>query len=101
MFTEAITYKGGCTKRGNWRRIDLLKISETGGTRGHDSIGRNDNFMTESNIFQKLENLKIKNCEGFDRMPLRILNEGAEILLAPLSKLFKLIYSEKRIPEQW
>ena len=58
-------------------------------------------FMTELNILQILKNLKIKNCEGFDRIPLRIFNEGAEILAKPLAALFKLIYDEKKIPEQW
>ena len=57
--------------------------------------------MTELNVMQIVKNLKIKNCEGFDKIPLRIYNEGAEILIAPLAKLFKLIYTEKRIPEQW
>ena len=31
----------------------------------------------------------------------RILNEGAEILHKPLSKLFKLIYDSKQVPAQW
>ena len=57
--------------------------------------------MTEPNIMQILKTLKIKNCEGFDRILLRIFNEGAEILISPLSQLYKLIYTEKRIPEQW
>ena len=39
-------------------------------------------------ILQILKNLKVKNCEGFDRIPLRILNEGAELLSKPLSSLF-------------
>ena len=56
--------------------------------------------MTEINIMQILKTLKIKNCEGFDRIPLRIFNEGAEILITPIAKLFALIYSEKCIPEQ-
>ena len=58
-------------------------------------------FMTDTNILQILKNLKIKNCEGFDRLPLRIFNEGAELLVKPLSHLFKLIYDEKKVPEQW
>ena len=53
----------------------------------------NEFFMTELNIREVLSKLKIKNCEGIDRIPLRILNEGAEILIKPLSKLFKLIYA--------
>ena len=57
--------------------------------------------MSELNIMQILKTLKIKNCEGFDRIPLRIFNEGAEILIKPLPQLFKQIYNERRIPEQW
>ena len=57
--------------------------------------------MTELNIMQIFKNLKIKNCEDFDRIRLRIFNEGAEILIAPLAQIFKLIYIEKRIQEQW
>ena len=45
-------------------------------------------FMTDINIFKILKNLKIKNCEEFDRIPLRILNEGAEKLVTPLGKLY-------------
>ena len=58
-------------------------------------------FMTDMNIIKILKNLKIKNCEGFDRIPLRVLNEGAERLVKPLSALFRLIYDQKTIPEQW
>ena len=61
--------------------------------------GDGENFMTELNVMKILINLKIKNCEGFDRIPLRIYDEGAEIVIAPLAKLFKLIYTEKRISE--
>ena len=61
----------------------------------------NEFFMTKLNILKIMKNLKIKNCEGFDRIPLRILNEGAERLVHPLADLFKLIYEQKSIPEQW
>ena len=61
----------------------------------------NEFFMTERNILKILKNLKIKNCEGFDRIPLQVFNEGAELLDKPLSSLFRLIYNEKKIPEQW
>ena len=56
-----------------------------GNSFGTDSI---NSFGTDSII---LKNLKIKNCEGFDRIPLRIFNEGAELLAKPLASLFKLI----------
>ena len=42
--------------------------------------------MTEFDILQILKTLKIKNCEGFDRISLRVFNKGAEILIAPLVK---------------
>ena len=58
-------------------------------------------FMTELKVREILSKLKVKNCEGIDRIPLRILNEGAEILYKPLSKLFQLIYETKVVPEQW
>ena len=48
-----------------------------------------------------MADLNSKKSEGFDRIPLRILNEGAELLAKPLAALFKLIYEEKKIPEQW
>ena len=53
-------------------------------------------FMTELKVRKVLSNLKIKNCEGIDRIPLRVLNEGAEILHKPISQLFKLIYETKK-----
>ena len=39
-------------------------------------IAGNENFFNELNVKRCLMNLKIKNCEGFDRIPLRILNDG-------------------------
>jgi hypothetical protein len=48
-----------------------------------------------------LKNLKSKNCEGPDRLPLRILKDGATVLSRPLSVLFHKIYERKEIPEQW
>ena len=58
-------------------------------------------FMTEIKVREVISKMKIKNCEGIDRIPLRILNEGAEILTKPLSKLFQLIYETKEVPDQW
>ena len=54
-----------------------------------------------SNVETCIKSIKIKNCEGYDRIPQRILADGAELLLEPLSKLFEFVYSLKRIPEQW
>jgi hypothetical protein len=36
-----------------------------------------------------------------DRIPQRILLDGADILVEPLARLLNLIYFEKTIPDQW
>ena len=59
------------------------------------------NFMTEERVGECLNELKIKNCEGYDRIPMRILKDGASVLRSPLSSLFRRIYEKKEIPEQW
>ena len=69
---------------------------------GLQKINANElNFMTTQNIHDALMSIKIKNCEGYDRIPQRILNEGCELLLPPVRKLFELIYEQKTIPQQW
>ena len=61
----------------------------------------NQNFMTETEIRKAIKSLKPKNCEGHDRIPLRILTDGMQILIKPLKVLFEKIYDQKQIPEQW
>ena len=56
-------------------------------------------FMDEQAVRECILSLKIKNSEGFDRIPQRILIEGIEELVRPLTSLFKLIYEEKEIPD--
>ena len=46
------------------------------------------NFMTELNIRRVMSTIKIKNCEGWDRIPQRIFVEGIEVLAAPLTNVF-------------
>ena len=46
-----------------------------------------ENFMTETRVLKCMKSLKIKNCEGGDRILLRVLNDGAEILSKPVTKL--------------
>ena len=58
-------------------------------------------FMSKNEIIECVKQLKLKNCEGYDRIPQRILIDGIDILINPLSQLFSLIYREKLIPEQW
>ena len=57
--------------------------------------------MYMENIARVFKTIKIKNCEGYDRISQHILNKGMEILLEPAHKLFNLIYEHKRIPDQW
>ena len=57
--------------------------------------------MTPENVISAIKSLKVKNCEGFDRIPVRILIDGIEELTPILSHLFNLIYKQRKIPEQW
>ena len=58
-------------------------------------------FMNSDDIMLCVKSIKIKNSEGYDRIPQRVLTEGITYFLAPLTKLFQLIYRDKMIPEQW
>ena len=62
---------------------------------------KNKNFVNHDTCMEALRSIKINNCEGYDRIPQRILNAGKDILINPITKLFKLIYVNKKIPEQW
>ena len=62
---------------------------------------RNKMFMDSDSIRECALGLKLKNCEGFDRIPQRILVDGIDQLLKPLAHLFELIYLQGSIPEQW
>ena len=52
-------------------------------------------FMTPEKVAECLIELKTKNCKGYNRLPLRILKDGASILVRPLSILFSKIYERK------
>ena len=56
--------------------------------------------MKESNILEAVMSLKLKNSEGFDRIPQRIIIDGIPKLLKLLCTLFNMIYQTKEIPEQ-
>ena len=61
----------------------------------------NTHFMSSTDISNVMSSIRVKNCEGFDRIPQRILVDGADVLVHPLTNLFNKIYSQKKIPEQW
>ena len=58
-------------------------------------------FMTGNKIFECIGDLKLKNTEGYDRIPQRILIDGRISLISPLTSLFALIYRDKIVPGQW
>ena len=59
-------------------------------------------FMSIEKILLAVKSLKQnKLCEGYDRIPQKILVDGIEILKYPLSYLFNQIYITKKIPNQW
>ena len=58
-------------------------------------------FMTKDNILECIKTIKVKNNEGYDRIPQRILVDGIDHLITPLTHLFSLIYNTKSIPDQW
>ena len=45
--------------------------------------------------------LQTKNSEGFNRMPQRILVDGADILIVTFEGLFSRIYAQVKVPAQW
>ena len=49
-------------------------------------LADNQMFMSISEVESCIKCIKIKNSEGFDRIPQRVLIEGIEHLLKPLSK---------------
>ena len=58
-------------------------------------------FMSSQKIVECVKTIKMKNCEGYDRIPQRILVDGIDHLVQPLSKLFFLIYNQNELPSQW
>ena len=69
---------------------------------GKELINANSTmFMDSQSIKECVLSLKLKNAEGYDRIPQRILRDGLEYLLQPLTKLFELIYKLRQVPDQW
>jgi len=61
----------------------------------------NKMFMSSCEIIECVKTIKIKNIEGYDRIPQRILVDGIDHLVRPLSHLFSLIYNNNELPSQW
>ena len=53
------------------------------------------NFMTPENLLLAVRSLKVKNCEGHDKIPQRILTDGIDLLQYPSSILLNKMYSQK------
>ena len=58
-------------------------------------------FMTGLNISECVKKIKIKNTEGYDRIPQRILVDGVDQLLDSFVGLFDRIYDQTSVPAQW
>jgi hypothetical protein len=58
-------------------------------------------FMDPISVRKVILSLKMKNTEGFDRIPQRVLVDGVEILAPAFTQLFELIYTQCTIPAQW
>ena len=58
-------------------------------------------FMTRSRILECIDSLKLKNMEGYDRIPQRIRIDGHDILIEPLTGFFELVYKDQSMPGQW
>ena len=53
--------------------------------------------MTSDNILKAVSSIKMKNSEGDDRIPQRIIIDGISLLLRPLTVLFGKIYETKNL----
>ena len=61
----------------------------------------NQMFMGPSEVNECIKSMKCKNSEGFDRISQRVLCDGILHLQGPLIRLFRLVYEQRTIPEQW
>ena len=69
---------------------------------GHNKLLVDDRFfMSSEDVEECMATLKPKNSEGYDRIPVRILYDARKILNLPFAVLFRKIYEQKIIPEQW
>ena len=64
----------------------------------HDTCfnGKKSNYMGEEEIITAVLALKTKNCEGYDRIPQRVISDGIGILIKPLTIFSNKIYEQTR-----
>ena len=58
-------------------------------------------FTTRSNILECIDRLKLKNTEGYDRIPQRIFIDGRDFSIEPLSNLFELFSHFIKVFQGW
>ncbi len=81
--------------------LSQVKIEESVYNGSRKIEADNCMFMDPVSVKECIKSLKSKNTEGFDRIPQKILLDGVEQLVQPMSVLFNLIYNEKTVPDQW
>ena len=62
---------------------------------------QNVSEFSMNEVMQILKSLPMKNCSGIDRIPLRIFNDGKELLLGTICSLMNKIWKTETIPEIW
>jgi hypothetical protein len=55
--------------------------------------------MGKPDILSCIKSLKNKNSVGFNRIPQRIIVDGADVLIDPLTEMFHRIYLQRTVPE--
>ena len=64
-------------------------------------IVANRDFMTKSDVWECMSQLKNKKCEGYDRIPVCCLLDARHALIEPMAAFFSKVYKTRKIPDQW
>jgi hypothetical protein len=81
--------------------LSTLDIKE-GVYNGSRKITANmEHFMDLDSVRECILSPKLKNSEGFDRIPQRVLVDGVDQLIKPISILMDKIDKYKKVPLQW
>ena len=59
------------------------------------------NPFTIDEVIKILKEIPIKNCSGYDRVPLRVFNDGKYLLAPTILSLMNKIWHTEAIPEIW